>query len=296
MGSIAGLEYPHLGGQFRKYVGSVHRAAGTAAGQAGHHARSSHRHSVARQPGRTRAGGAGYRAALPCPTGLPVNYRWILFDADDTLFHFDAYQGLRRMFERHAVDFTPAHYAQYQEVNKPLWVDYQNGTITAEQLQTTRFDGWARRLGVAATDLNEAFLLAMAEICTLLPGAQALLDALHDAGVRMGLITNGFTALQLARLERTGLREHFDPLVISEQLGVAKPDVRIFEHALERMGQPPREQVLMVGDNPHSDILGGLNAGLHTCWFNPHGHEAPEGIAPHHQVSSLHELQALLLG
>jgi putative hydrolase of the HAD superfamily len=225
-----------------------------------------------------------------------VTYRWILFDADDTLFHFDAYQGLRRMFERHAVDFTPAHYAQYQEINKPLWVDYQNGTITAADLQTTRFDGWARRLGVAAADLNEAFLLAMAEICTLLPGAQALIDALDRAGVRMGLITNGFTALQTARLERTGLREHFNPLVISEQLGIAKPDVRIFEHALDRMGQPPREQVLMVGDNPHSDILGGLNAGLHTCWFNPHGHEAPEDIAPHHEVRSLHELQALLLG
>jgi putative hydrolase of the HAD superfamily len=225
-----------------------------------------------------------------------MTYRWILFDADDTLFHFDAYQGLRRMFERHAVDFTPDHYVQYQEINKPLWVAYQNGTISAAELQTTRFDGWARQLGVAAADLNDAFLLAMAEICTLLPGAQALIDALAAAGVRMGLITNGFTALQLARLERTGLRGHFDPLVISEQLGVAKPDVRIFEHALNRMGQPPREQVLMVGDNPHSDILGGLNAGLHTCWFNPLGHEAPEGIAPHHEVRSLNELQALLLG
>ena len=225
-----------------------------------------------------------------------MNYRWILFDADDTLFHFDAYQGLRRMFERHLVDFTEEHYGQYQEVNKPLWVAYQNGQISAAELQTTRFDGWARQLGVAAADLNDAFLLAMAEICTLLPGAQSLIDALAGRGVRMGVITNGFTALQTARLERTGLRERFDPVVISEQLGVAKPDVRIFEHALERMGHPPREQVLMVGDNPHSDILGGLNAGVHTCWVNPHRHDAPEGIAPHHEVRSLDELQALLLG
>lgn len=225
-----------------------------------------------------------------------MDYRWILFDADDTLFHFDAYQGLRRMFERHAVDFTQAHYAQYQEINKPLWVHYQNGAITAAELQTTRFEGWAQQLGVSAAELNEAFLLAMAEICTLLPGAQALIDALAAAQVRMGVITNGFTALQLARLERTGLRGHFDPLVISEQVGVAKPDVRIFEHALAGMGDPPRDKVLMVGDNPHSDIVGGLAAGLHTCWFNPHGQEVPEGITPHHQVRSLPELQALLLG
>jgi putative hydrolase of the HAD superfamily len=224
-----------------------------------------------------------------------VNYPWILFDADDTLFHFDAYQGLRRMFAGHAVDFSEVDYAQYQEVNKPLWVAYQDGRIGATELQTTRFDGWARRLNVTAAELNEAFLLAMAEICTLLPGAQALLDALAGKA-RLGLITNGFTALQTARLQRTGLLGHFDPLVISEQVGVAKPDVRIFEHALERMGQPPREQVLMIGDNPHSDILGGLNAGLRTCWVNVHGHAAPEDIAPHHEVRSLDELRRLLLG
>jgi len=223
-----------------------------------------------------------------------VNYRWILFDADDTLFHFDACQGLRRMFASHAVDFTEADYAQYQEINKPLWVAYQDGRISATELQTTRFDGWSRRLGVPAAELNEAFLHAMAEICTLLPGAQALVDALAGR-VRMGVITNGFTALQTARLERTGLLGHFDPLVISEQVGVAKPDARIFDHALERMGQPPREQVLMVGDNPHSDILGGLNAGLHTCWINAHGHPAPAGIVPHHEVRSLPELHRLLL-
>ena len=224
-----------------------------------------------------------------------MNYRWILFDADDTLFHFDAYQGLRRMFAGHAVDFTEADYARYQEVNKPLWLAYQDGRIGAAELQATRFDGWATRLGVAAAELNEAFLLAMAEICTLLPGAQALVDALAGHA-RLGLITNGFTALQMARLRRTGLADRFDPLVISEQLGVAKPDVRIFEHALERMGHPPREQVLMVGDNPLSDIRGGLDAGLRTCWLNVHGHAAPEGIVAHHEVRSLAELQRLLLG
>ena len=223
-----------------------------------------------------------------------MNYRWILFDADDTLFQFDACQGLRRMFAGHAVDFTEADYAQYQEINKPLWVAYQDGRISATELQTTRFDGWSRRIGVSAADLNDAFLLAMAEICTLLPGARALVDALAGR-VRMGVITNGFTALQRARLRRTGLADHFELLVISEEVGVAKPDVRIFEHALERMGQPPRGQVLMVGDNPHSDIRGGLDAGLITCWVNVHGHAAPEGIAPHHEVPSLDALHRLLL-
>lgn len=223
-----------------------------------------------------------------------MNYPWILFDADDTLFHFDAYQGLQLMFSTFGVDFTTQDFEHYQQTNKPLWADYQDGRISAGHLQVTRFASWASRLGVEPQRLNSAFLAAMADICTLLPGAGELIQALKGR-VQMGLITNGFTELQTVRLERTGLRDAFSPLVISEQIGIAKPDVRIFEHALVLMGNPPREQVLMVGDNPHSDILGGINAGIHTCWFNPRGDTAPAGIEPHHQVDSLAALQRLLL-
>ena len=223
-----------------------------------------------------------------------MKYAWILFDADDTLFHFDAYQGLRLMFSRYQLDFTEQDYEHYELVNKPLWVDYQKGAITAVQLQTARFQPWATRLGVSPEQLNGDFLAAMADTCTLLPGARELVEALAGK-VGMGIITNGFTALQTVRLERTGLKNAFFPLVISEQVGIAKPDVRIFEHAFALMDHPSREQILMVGDNPLSDILGGINAGIHTCWINSNGRVIPEGIEPHYQVSSLAELQTLLL-
>ncbi|KRE92511.1 dUMP phosphatase [Frateuria sp. Soil773] len=223
-----------------------------------------------------------------------MDYPWILFDADDTLFHFDAYRGLRLMFSAFGVDFTAQDFEHYQQANKPLWTDYQDGRINAGHLQVTRFASWADRLGVAPQRLNSAFLAAMADICTLLPGAEDLIRNLRGRA-RLGLVTNGFTELQTARLERTGLKDAFSPLVISEQVGIAKPDARIFAHALALMGEPPRGQVLMVGDNPHSDILGGLNAGIRTCWFNPRGEAAPPGIEPHHQVDSLAALQRLLL-
>ena len=222
-----------------------------------------------------------------------TEWDWILFDADDTLFHFDAYAGLQRLFQQYDVAFSAEDYQQYQSVNKPLWVEYQNGAITALQLQHQRFQGWADRLKVTPHDLNSGFLNAMAEICVPLAGAVNLLNSLKGK-VKMGIITNGFTALQQIRLERTGFLGYFDLLVISEQVGHAKPHPAIFDYALEKMGNPSRERVMMVGDNPDSDILGGIRAGLATCWLNADNRALPEGIEPTWQVSTLRGLEEIL--
>jgi 5'-nucleotidase len=222
-----------------------------------------------------------------------MNWDWIFFDADETLFTFDSFGGLQRMFLDYSVTFTADDFQDYQAVNKPLWVEYQNGAISALQLQHQRFEGWAAKLNVPAGDLNEAFLNAMAEICTPLPGAVSLLKSLKGKA-KLGIITNGFTALQEIRLERTGLRDYFDLLVISEQIGVAKPHPAIFDYALEQAGNPARSRVLMVGDTAESDILGGMNAGLSTCWLNAHQRTLPDGVEPTWTVTSLGELEQLL--
>lgn len=222
-----------------------------------------------------------------------MNWDWIFFDADETLFTFDSFGGLQRMFLDYSVTFTADDFQDYQAVNKPLWVEYQNGAISALQLQHQRFEGWAAKLNVPAGDLNEAFLNAMAEICTPLPGALSLLKTLKGKA-KLGIITNGFTALQEVRLERTGLRDYFDLLVISEQIGVAKPHPAIFDYALEQAGNPARSRVLMVGDTAESDILGGMNAGLSTCWLNAHQRTLPDGVEPTWTVTSLGELEQLL--
>ncbi|MDF2867227.1 MAG: HAD-superfamily hydrolase, subfamily variant 1, partial [Gammaproteobacteria bacterium] len=208
--------------------------------------------------------------------------------------HFDAFNGLQLMFSQFGITFTQQDYQEYQLINQALWVDYQQGIIIAQQLQHQRFHTWANKLQIPAQALNSAFLAVMAEICMPLAGAINLLDALRGKA-KLGIITNGFTELQQARLKRTGLSNHFDLIVISEQVGVAKPHRDIFEHALSLMGNPGREKVLMVGDNPDTDILGGLNVGLDTCWLNVDNKSVPEGISPHYQVSSLTELQNLLL-
>lgn len=224
-----------------------------------------------------------------------MKYDWILFDADETLFHFDAFKGMQLMFSRKGVEFTQDNYSQYQEINKPLWVEYQNGTIDAHELKHSRFSQWAEKLGTTTTELNNAFLTAMADICTLLPGAKELASALVADKTKLGIITNGFTELQSIRLERTGMSEFFEQVIISEQVGAAKPDKKIFNHALKKMNYPSKNKILMVGDTLQSDILGGINFGIETCWLNHHNAKEQQGIKPTYTVGSLSELKNILL-
>lgn len=224
-----------------------------------------------------------------------MTYQWVLFDADETLFHFDNFSGLKHLFAQYDVVFGQTEFDQYQSLNKPLWVAYQEGKITAEQLQTRRFEYWSNRLNVDAKRLNEQFLDAMAQICTTLPGAVELVQFLHDKHIKMGIITNGFARLQQIRLERTGFLPYFSPVVISELVGVAKPHPRIFEKALEQMGYPDKKNILMVGDTLESDIRGGNEAGLDTCWLNHHRNQhQTSDIKPTYEIHSLFELPQLL--
>lgn len=219
-----------------------------------------------------------------------MNYDWIIFDADETLFHFDNFSGLSHMMLKHKVTFSADDFAEYQSINKPLWVAYQDGKVTAKELQTRRFQRWADRLNIPAHQLNQQFLESMAEICKPLPGAQALMTHLAGQSIKSAIITNGFTQLQKVRLERTKFDQYFSHVIISEEIGIAKPNVAIFDHALEKMGNPDRKKVLMVGDTLESDILGGINAQVDTCWLNHHGKVHPEHIVPTYQISSLDQL------
>lgn len=223
-------------------------------------------------------------------------YEWILFDADNTLFHFDDFSGLNGMFKKHfEMEFCEKDYQAFQEISKPLWHSYQNGAINAQHLQERRFYSWAEKLQISTTRLNSIFMQTMADISKPFQGVLSLLNFLKGK-VKLGIITNGFTELQQTRLERTGLRSFFEIHVISEQVGIAKPDPRIFEYALSLAGNPAREKVLMVGDTFETDMLGGINAKLDTCWLNPERRPFPQNFITSHQIGSISELQGLLQG
>lgn len=224
-----------------------------------------------------------------------MKYQWILFDADETLFSFHSYLGLKSMLKRYGLEFNEQDYEAFQAVNQPLWVAYQNKEINAEALQRIRFESLAQKTGQDPLVLNRELMDEMALVSQPLEGVREMLASLHGK-VKMGIITNGFNALQQKRLENTQTAGFFDLLVVSETIGVAKPDRQIFDYAFSQMGEVERSKVLMVGDTLASDILGGNLAGIDTCWFNPKGLANETAIQPTYEIRSMAELIALASG
>ena len=224
-----------------------------------------------------------------------MKYQWILFDADETLFSFNSYLGLKAMLVRYGIEFSEQDYEEFQAVNKPLWVAYQNKEISAQDLQRIRFEKLAKQTGEDPLVLNQQLMAEMAIVSQPLAQVRETLEGLKDK-VKLGIITNGFTALQQKRLNNTETATYFDVVVVSEDVGVAKPDKRIFDYAFAQMGEFELSQVLMVGDTLSSDIQGGINAGIDTCWYNPHRTENSTSIQPTYEIHSMNTLLEIASG
>jgi FMN phosphatase YigB (HAD superfamily) len=111
---------------------------------------------------------------------------------------------------------------------------------------------------------------------------------------RLALITNGLHDVQRPRLENSPIRDFFEMVAISEEIGAAKPDPRFFDYVLQKIGNPSRSDVLVIGDSLTSDIQGGMNAGLDTCWYNPSGIPADPRFKPTYEIQTYSQLVDLL--
>lgn len=224
-----------------------------------------------------------------------MKYDWILFDADETLFSFNSYQGLKPMLKRYGIDFTEQDYDEFQAVNKQLWVAYQNKEITAEDLRRIRFEKLSQATGRTPEELNAELMAEMAVVSLPLENVIEMLQTLQGK-VKMGIITNGFAALQLTRLKNTNTEKFFEFITVSEEAHTAKPDPKIFEVSFTKMGEFEKSRVLMVGDTLASDILGGQNVGIDTCWFNHAQAENNTAIQPTYEIHAIAELVNIVKG
>jgi YjjG family noncanonical pyrimidine nucleotidase len=240
-----------------------------------------------------------------------LRYATVLFDLDHTLFDTDTSEDLAfdQTLRTVGIEEPGAYRAAYDRINTALWQAVERGERTPDEVRTERF----RRLvaeadlaavtGIAAAplavELADAFVAGLGAHGELYEGAAELLAALAAIdGLALGLVTNGLGEVQRARLARLGLDDCFASVVVSGEVGVSKPDPRIFELAFAGFATDTvarGDRALMVGDNLRADIAGGRAAGIHTCWYHPHGRGDVAPVPqPEHEIDALPRLLPLV--
>ena len=242
-------------------------------------------------------------------------YKAVFIDWDDTIGDFvgAAKLALQEMYEKyHLCDYFASceeFVSLYKPHNLELWDKYGKDLVTKEYLSFDRFffplmhgsKGGERRLGdkairqevaALAEQLSEDFLNMTTARFSLLEGAEELVRYLA-AKYPLTVVTNGFVEVQYEKFDKSGLRDCFAHIVLSEEVGCQKPNPRIFEEAL-RMNGLQAEDVVMIGDSWNSDIQGAINAGIDQIWIRKSKDPLPEGQSATYLVQSLSEVMEIL--
>jgi YjjG family noncanonical pyrimidine nucleotidase len=224
-------------------------------------------------------------------------YRWLIFDADGTLFdfHLGETTALQWTTQKHGIAYSPDLHTTYSAISAELWKQFELGEISLMDLRVTRFERLFAELGIdlEAEPFNVEFMKDLGQQTQLLPGAESTLRRLSQR-FRLLLATNGIAVVQRARFSSSSIRRYFEDVVISDEIGVAKPQIEYMEEAFSRMGHPPKSEVLMIGDSLSSDIAGGVNFGIDTCWFNPGGIVLDGGPKPTFTIADLTEIEEIV--
>ena len=223
--------------------------------------------------------------------------RYIFLDLDDTILDFRQAerQALSRTLEHFRVDPAPAVLDRYHELNRRQWELLEEGKLTRPQVLVRRFQLLFGELGVLADpeEVCRRYEEQLARGCFFVPGARELLEALHTR-YALYLATNGTPEVQNSRIERAGIARYFRKIFISEQLGAYKPSPAFFRACFGAIPDFDPAEALMVGDSLTSDIRGARNAGLRSCWYDPHHLPPRPDIPADYTIHALAELPPLL--
>ena len=225
-----------------------------------------------------------------------MRYQYLLLDNDNTVMDFSAAEAkalidLLEFFDL-PTDEKTVH--TYQELNGALWKALERGETTQPKLKVERFRQLLEVLGrtdIAPEDMAAKYTTMLASHPDLLPGAEDFIRALQGK-VKMAIVSNGLSAIQRGRLGLCPLAPMFDAIVISEEVGVAKPDPKLIEVALDMLGCKDKSQAVMMGDSLSADIKAAVNAGVDSIFFSPKGIESD---LPTYTVRNHAEALAILM-
>jgi putative hydrolase of the HAD superfamily len=221
----------------------------------------------------------------------------IFFDLDHTLWDFDrnSKTAFHRVFEKHRVTVPISEFIEvYEPINLKYWKLFREERVSKQELRRGRlieaFAALKRTLPLAEIDaLAVSYIEELPVDNHLFEGAIEVLEYLKPK-YQLHIITNGFREVQHIKLKNSGIQSFFNTITTSEEVGVKKPNVLVFENALAKAGTRPQTS-LMIGDSLEADIQGAEKAGMHTLFYN----YRKEAVAPtYRNVAHLLEIKNYL--
>ncbi len=226
------------------------------------------------------------------------HYRFLLLDADNTLLDFDANEraSLRKALVSFGLPSDDKVISLYHEINIMYWDMLAHNQITRDALLTRRFDTLFERLGVKADSqaVENRYRGNLDSGFQLVSGALEVCGKLKDMGYKLFIITNGVSTTQHARLSGSGLEPLMDGVFISDDIGFNKPARQFFDYVQSHIDGFEIAKALVVGDGLESDIRGGKDYGLDTCWIDIYGTGDSRGLDPTYTIGSIEELPGIL--
>lgn len=221
----------------------------------------------------------------------------VLLDVDDTLldFHKAEAAALTRTLTEMGLEPRPELINLYSQINARQWELLEEGLLTREQVLVRRFDIFFSQLGIkhSGAEAKELYEHYLSIGHYFMDGAPELLEALKGK-YELYIVSNGTASVQASRIESAGIASYFRRIFISEEIGFNKPSREFFARCFAEIPGFDRERAVIVGDSLTSDIRGGINAGIKTCWFNPKGKPGREDIKADYEISALAQLPGLL--
>ncbi len=227
-----------------------------------------------------------------------MKYEIIIFDADETLFDFKKSESaaFKNAMLEFGIEYDEGYHLKvYKDINTVIWKELENGLITQKELKIERFKRLSDKLNVRFDEVEfaKSYMKHLSYASFLYDNSMELIESLHKE-YRLTIISNGLRDVQNNRLRKSAIAEYFEDIVISEEVEVSKPDPKIFELALGNIKYTDKSKVLMVGDSLTSDIQGGINFGIDTCWYNSDKAVNRTMIKPTYEISDLMELKDIL--
>lgn len=222
----------------------------------------------------------------------------ILFiDLDDTILDFKAQEdaAIAKTLRGAGIEPTEEICARYSQINKEHWARMEKGEIDRQQVLFGRFEVLFSELGVDADHEKTAlaYMENLSEGHYFLPGAEEALERLSKK-YRLFIASNGTAKVQNKRLDSAGIRKYFEAIFISQDIGINKPSKGFFDYCFSHISGFDPKKAMIVGDSPSSDITGGQNAGIATCWINPKHRTYSRPNKPDYEIESLAKLEELL--